>query len=540
MSPKIPIELTPNVKLGSTGHKGIGEPLDPTIVRGHLASQAIHISSDFASGEGGLLFNSSGQPVGYVRHRNYRLHPEQELTCGDFGRLSVPDIETGAVFTAINTAGELEVYGFNLETGDVQLIMEPGSTTREALDASGIAITEEMSLAMVELDFAHGTDHETLGMEMLITLQRLGQIAAEGDWHILPTSILPTRDLRKEDLNQRPYTQNLWLNKKGWDRAQYFTGAGYQILVDALSSDTAPYALNRYQEIGDLFYALSLNAPFTHGRQFGLSGRFDSRVKGSSGGVYETPLPESYDELNRLINERLQRGEIASPARVNGDHVDRLRMDIGDGVIEICGPDTAGGDPVLLTTLKYAVSAFLWKTEYLKHTDQTDVFRRWPALFSEEITSDVLAPAKSNHHEAANRGMIAETTGADGKPYYAFERFDQLLEFLNEPVPDGNYHGLPKGIERQLRLSAAMGIRGRDSIGAMPVSMANFYKERIATPAHWMHFRYRQILRSQYEQGRKSVDRKAALISCISNQAIAYAAYLQSPQAKHEIHNLFR
>lgn len=526
------LDLVPGFNLETLGkHKAMGgHEMDPDVIKTALEAGGVRTTGDIAT-QGALFFLPGEEnPSAYVKPPGFRAD-EQALMSSDFGSLALRTrASTGdTTHRGTSSGGELEIYAWDPAAQDMAPIMAEGSATRAELEElrekGEIDFSDETSIFCVEINFPAGTNHAELAVESLRNLRTLGTVARKHAWAMLPVSMMPNRKLLPAEVNKNPYIQRMTFSHQTWALVQHFTGASDQELAGGLDFDSDQWALNQMQTLSTLLYGASLSSPFTHGEQKGLSGRFHSRIIGSpSGGVFEEPLPETYREYNELAAEMLRNGTIPSPARVAGHHRDRLRPDIGThGAVESCGMDTAGGDPIRGAALKYAFKTAFWKLSYLQYENKTDQLEPWPALFHTSVTKETLATDHENHYMVAENGMAATITGADKRDYTTQELWMQFIDFLDTPIEDTDYTGLPAGIRLELILAGQTGISNSER--ADLVDIHSFYRTRQATLSHW-------LVERQKQSGQSIED-------CLGNLAIAYDAHIFDPTLEERLKALF-
>ena len=515
---------------------------------------------DFSS-EGGLLVDKNCQPQAYIRGPFWRTEKNDPAVREDDVDLLFRRPETSNIpFGEIDAGGELELYFWNDDPGNRETypVMREGSPITTALteinngngvhfieedDIFGawpeeIAFSPELVESCLELNFEHFTDPSTRGAHQLKALQILARIAEENKALVIPTASFPHRPLTPEETNPHPYIQRIAMEFMGWENVRHFIGSSWQTHVEMISLETALAATNYLQQVAPIIHALTLAGPFIDGRVFlsqeNLPGmaeepslwhsvRYWSRFKGSpEGGVLRAPLPEKEGEFWQLAAEKLATGEIVSPARVGGHHTDfRIRPDLKPyGTIEIAFMDTAGAHPLKLLALQEFFRALSWKLQRFVLENKREEL---PPLLFGKLDQARLAEIHQASIAVSKNGIEAEIKAADGQTYPLKELWDQLLAWVDQPIPEWGFNGLPQGIKEELNKSAEV-VDGKtfesftDNEGL--VSSYGFYKTGKGTLSQW-------LLARAYQMVERGISEKEAIINCMDDLGYSFHQYLK-------------
>lgn len=550
--------------------------------------------------EGGFVWSpQSHLPTHFIRSPFWRAKEnDTEVRENDVRPVYTQPKETVSL-GGVETGGELEMYVWDPINGKEAPAMGAQSSMSATLDhaqANGtpfdheetifaeledgnrkIGYSAELAESCIEMNFHHTPDTYQAALSMSRSLKTLAMAAEKEGWRLVPSSSFGHRPLEKGDVNQDSYVQRIAHDYMGWDNVKHFIGSSYQVHVEMLDLDSGLKAMNMYQHIAPLLYALSLAGPFADGkvepnlkeiyikddkRQSRLedgetynaidtgewmSIRYASRWRGSpSGGSYEEPLPENAADFFALAEEGLRNNDphseknIPSPARAAGHHRDRIRTDIGpNGTLEISNMDTFGGNVLKIAAVQEFTRILMWKMQlYAKAGAMGELNARFPHLFPPSTTVDTLRTAHLNSIEVAKRGVEADIMSADGSKQNVQQMLGELMSFVNEPMHDDtqdiHFDGLPKNIMAELVKSASVPneeiFKTSTDVDGF-TSVKGFYETGIGTLSHWLKQRAKEL---------KAVGMsdEEAIKNCMSDLGYSYHQFLSALNGN--IKELFR
>ncbi len=536
--------------------------------------------------EGGFIWKD-GLPTGYIRSPFWRARENDTKLHGSDIRPVFTEPKPSASLQGVETGGEFEMYVWDPGNQTEAPVMAPNSSVPNTLeeanngahfeaedpifeeldpDKKQIGYSAELATSCIEMNFHHTPHTFQAALSMARSLKTLAKAAEKEGWRLTPISAFPHRPLEPKDTSQDPYVKRIAMEFMGWENVRHFIGSSFQVHVEMLDLESGLKAMNMYQQIAPLLYALSLAGPFAHGstqpnlhdmyiqdessprrvsdtesydmlnNDDWMSIRYPARWRGSpSGGSYVKPLPENAGEFFTLAEAGLKNNDphspenIPSPARAGGHHTDRIRVDIGpNGTLEISNMDTFGGNVLKLAAIQEFTRVLMWKLQlYAKAGKMEQLSHEYPQLFPPQITENILRLAHINSIEVAKRGVDAVLQTADDQQATAGELFNQLLLFVNEPIHDFGqeveYQGLPQGIMHELMKSAQVpnqqsfqNYREPDGV----VSIDGFYKSGIGTLSHWLKQRARDLIE------KRGMSEEDAIKDCMDNLGSAYHTFL--------------
>lgn len=527
---------------------------------------------------GGIVWDDNSRATAYVRGPMWRAHEgDPNIRPADMRELLPLNGEVPR-YSECKTGQELELKVVDKQGRLVELFV-PGSAVLYDLEhavKNGIDLvheepfaetlseqlrrlsySEELLRAQIELNFAATSSLTEAATSTALALQKVAKILKKHGYYLAPISALAHHPLQREETNPNAYVQRMvdWM---GWENINHFTGSSVQFHVEMGNMRHGLVAINMYQQVSAMLYAMSLSAPFADGyanpnlrdlyirdetnvrrrndretyellgSSNWLSVRNASRWRGShSGGVYERAVPENPFEFFMQADEMLRSGEIPSPARVAGHHRDRPRPDIG--TLEPSSEDTYGGNIHKITASRELNKAILWKLQYYVATNNmTDLAREVPQLFGYPVTEAHLRNAHLSHMKVGQSGVDAVVYGADGKMYRMGDLAAKLIAWAAQPVQDDGgqilFNGLHEGVRKELANSIKVPTQ-RDFAQAQDeqgiTSMRGYYESGIGTAAHWMKQRMFELLK-------KGIPEAQAIEDCMRDLALSYTAHVMN------------
>lgn len=550
--------------------------------------------------EGGFVWNQQTQlPTHFIRSPFWRAEENDPAVRENDVRPMYTQPKESVSLGGVETGGELEMYVWDPASGREAPAMGPQSTMSATLDHAKeygtpfdyedaifaeledsnkkIGYSAELAASCIEMNFHHTIDTYQAALSMSRSLKTLAMAAEKEGWKLIPTSSFGHRPLEKEDINQDSYVQRIAHDYMGWDNVKHFIGSSYQVHVEMLDLESGLKAINMYQHIAPLLYALSLAGPFADGKvepnlrevylkdesqqkrlqdvetynaidsSDWMSIRYPSRWRGSpSGGSYEEPLPENSADFFALAEAGLRDNNphseknIPSPARAAGHHRDRVRTDIGpNGTLEISNMDTFGGNVLKIAAIQEFTRVMMWKMQlYAKAGNMGELAARFPHLFPPTTTVDTLRTAHLNSIEVAKHGVEGNIVSADGSTQNVQSLVGELIAFVNEPMHDEaqaiHFDGLPKNIVSEVMKSAVIPStsqyqRFADQDGY--TSVKGFYETGVGTLSHWMKQRAKELKAS-------GMGDEEAIKNCMTDLGASYHQFLTSLNGN--IKELFR
>lgn len=575
-----------------TNHKEMSEAklLSNNFLQWYLDRNHQEIHFDTQT-QGGFIWDSKTHlPVAYVRSPFWRKEEnDSQLHRNDIRPIFINPKESVSL-EKLETGSELEVDTWDSNKSDGAPIMAKGSSVPARLkamsngerfteedtlfeelhpDAKKIGFSSELKNECIELNFHPSSDPIQTTLAMAHSLKKLAQAVQEQGWNLTPIASTPHKPLNAEETSSDSYVKRIAMEFMGWENVRHFIGSSFQVHVEMLDLESGLKAINMYQQVAPLLYAISLAGPFAHGLTHPnlhdiyvqdeqnpkrvndmetynalnandwLSTRYAGRWRGSpSGGSYVSPLPENAQEFFARAETGLNNNDphspenIPSPARTGGHHTDRVRVDIRpNGTLEISNMDTFGGNVLKLGAIQEFTKVLMWKLQlYAKSGKIQELSRQFPQLFPPQVTESTLRSAHMNSIEVAKKGVDAVLQTASGERESASILFDQLLRFVNEPLSDPTqeieYTGLPQGVIRELKNSALVPNEDtfqkyRDSAGV--VSVEGFYQERsVGTLSHWIKERAKNL-----KELRQMSDDEI-IRNCMDNLGTSYHSFLAS------------
>ena len=550
--------------------------------------------------EGGFVWDTKTHiPTAYVRSPFWRAQErDTELHRADIRPVFIHDKEDVAV-QKVETGGELELYAWDPNKQEAAPIMAKDSPVPEKLKAINneeeyfvqedflfeelepsareIGFSAELANACIETNFHHSADPVQTALAMAHSLKKMAMVVEEQGWKLTPIAAFPHRPFEQSDMNQDDYVQRISHKYIKDHNIHHFLGSSFQVHVEMLDLESGLQAINMYQQVAPLLYAISLAGPFLHGQvnpnlqkiyqsddtnqsrlddseSYGalahddwMSVRYASRWRGSpSGGSFVEPLPTKAQDFYALAERGLRDDSpdsvynIPSPARAAGHHRDRVRIDIGPhGTLEISNMDTFGGNVLKLAAVQEFTKVLMWKLQlYAKSGRMGELSKQFPELFPPEVTKETLRTAHLNSIEVAKRGVDAELQTPNGGKETACHQFSRLLSFVNEPISDPGqnieYTGLSKGIINELVKSSWVPSRedyedytDDDRV----VSISGFYKSGIGTLSHWLKRRANDL------KALRGMNDEEAIKDCMDDLGTSYHEFLN--QLNGDVKNLF-
>jgi gamma-glutamyl:cysteine ligase YbdK (ATP-grasp superfamily) len=537
--------------------------------------------------QGGLITDKHGKHIAYVRSPYWRAEQgAPSLTRADIRPLHVyenpsldhPNIQTGS---------EFEMYVWNPTSQDMAPIMSPSSPVPQTLiDLNGqggfvfendvlfqnlhpnkrkVGFSAELATGCMELNMPPSSNGVEAGLSLLGSMKTLSSVVDKQGWQLTPLASFPHRPIQKEDTHPHPYIQRIALDYMGWENGRHFTGSSFQVHVEMLSLEAALPAINLYQQISPLLYALSLSGPFINGetnpnlaaiyledetdpeRQQDTntynalkhnnwhSVRYPSRWRGSpSGGVFQEPLPEQRHQFFSMVEAMLEndnpksKQNIPNPGRAAGQHRDRIRVDIPPyGTLEISNMDTAGGNINKLIVIQELTKALIWKLQiYATAGKLQELCQQYPRLFYYPVSVKSLRNAHFASIEVAKNGLEANIPCPNGETVKADILLEELITFVNEPLIDAGlkieYYGLPPEITKELQLSSSVPTSTdyelyRDDLGI--VDLYGYYQTGIGTLSYWLKERAQNLVNLGFSS-------EEAIKNCMDNLGAAFHKHL--------------
>lgn len=575
-----------------TNHKGMSEAklVSNNFLQGYLRRYHQEIHFDPCT-QGGFIWDSETHlPVAYVRSPFWRKEEnDPQLHRNDIRPIFINPKESVGL-EKLETGSELEVDTWDSSKSDGAPIMAKessiptrlkamsnggGFTEEDTLfeelhpDARKIGFSSELKNECIELNFHHSPNPTQTTLAMAHSLKKLAQVVQEQGWNLTPIASTPHKPLNAEETSSDQYVNRIAMEFMGWENVRHFIGSSFQVHVEMLDLESGLKAINMYQQVAPLLYAISLAGPFAHGlvhpnlhdiyiqdeqnpkrandkesynalnADDWMSTRYAGRWRGSpSGGSYASPLPENAQEFFAQAEKGLNNNDphspenIPSPARAGGHHTDRVRVDIRpNGTLEISNMDTFGGNVLKLGAIQEFTKVLMWKLQlYAKSGRIQELSQQFPQLFPSQVTEATLRSAHMNSIEVAKKGVDAVLQTATGEQESTSNLFDQLLRFVNKPMSDLTqgieYAGLPQGVIQELKNSALIPVESifqkyRDEAGI--VSVEGFYQERsVGTLSHWLKERAKNL------QEKKGMSDDEAIKNCMNNLGASYHAFLAS------------
>jgi hypothetical protein len=332
----------------------------------------------------------------------------------------------------------------------------------------------------------------------------------------------------------------------GWENVKYFLGSSYQTHTEMFNSEAGLRSLNKLQQTTHLLLGLSSAGPFANGkvklsnedipgmekeRERWQSVRFLGRKHGSpSGGVIQFPAHDTLKGYLNAANVQLASQETPTPARLYGHHADlRYRPDIKPGTIELATLDNFGAAPVKMAAITEFNKALIFKTQYLIHTNRVNEL---PSNIFSELNEDRLRIIEEDTIKISKDGLDTDIRDAQGNLVNARGLFNQLKDWVNKPLPEANYHGLPDGVTEELTKSSETvdfnqeGTRDEKFLGG-------YYKTGRGTLSQWLHVRVNH-LRSQEGLGEKE-----AVTRCVNELSVEWYKHIHDNEVEERIVNMF-
>lgn len=550
--------------------------------------------------EGGFVWDKiTHTPTAYVRSPFWRAkEKDSELHRADIRPVFIKNKED-VEHQNISTGGELELYVWDPSRQEAAPIMAKESPVPARLEALNngedhfvredpffeelepehrqIGFSAELATSCIETNFHPSINPVKTALAMAHSLKKMAMVVEEQGWRLTPIAAFPHRPFEQNDMNQDDYVQRISHKYIKDHNIHHFLGSSFQVHVEMLDLESGLEAINMYQHVAPLLYAISLAGPFLHGQvnpnlqkiyrsddtnqsrlddaeSYGalahddwMSVRYASRWRGSpSGGSFVEALPTKAQDFYALAERGLKDDNpdsvynIPSPARAAGHHRDRVRIDIGPhGTLEISNMDTFGGNVLKLAAVQEFTRVLIWKLQlYAKSGRMGELSKQFPELFPPEVTKETLRVAHLNSIEVAKRGVGANIITADGKSSNPGFEFYKLLNFVNEPISDPNqgidFQGLPKRIHRELMKSVLE--PGDDSfkkhIDANGItSVSGYYKTGFGTLSHWLKRRAKELKEI------RGLNDQEAIKDCMDNLGTSYHEFLN--QLNGDVKNLF-
>jgi len=544
---------TPKIEHDGVGHK-IMQGGEPFVLPPELSAMG---NIDLRS-NGGVLVNSGGKPEFFVRPpfwraKKYDPMVRQEDVKPLYGRRELSDQELGT--NSLDVGGELELLFWNREEKEVYRVMTGDSPViQKLIDHNNglrfhqetdvfsawpdkIAFSPEFIASVCELNFPHAPNSLERGIQQLRVLQIVDEAANDNGALIVPISAFSHRPLLPGDTHPHPYIERVAFEYMGWERVKHFVGNSWQVHVEMLTLDSALAAINYLQQITPIIHSLTLASPFIDGKIFlsdqnlpGLgiepstwqSVRYLARYVGSpSGGVIRQPFPEKENDFWVMAAEMLASGEIPSPARTGGHHVDfRIRPDLPPyGTIEITFMDTAGACPLKLLALQEFLRVVCWKLQRIVIENNRGEL---PNLFFGDLTPERLLQLHNASIAVSKDGMKSSMTAGDGFSYPVETLWRKLVEWIDSPKPDWEYHGLSPGVIMELNKSSTQvtheDLKPFENREGIP-SVYGYYRTGLGTLSQWLLARAERLIRageSEFE----------AIVNCLGDLGSSYHHWL--------------
>lgn len=231
----------------------------------------------------------------------------------------------------------------------------------------------------------------------------------------------------------------------------------------------------------------------------------------TNAGTYQHAVPETYDGLIALGHEVLTpdspllSGPMPSPARKNDHHNDRMRDDIGkNGTLEDCAHGTSLGNVLVQISTARMLEVLAYKLQKASFEGTLgDLHKSRPMLFPAEVNDNALRTAELNLLAVAQGGHGALVSTADGEVVENRVLYLETLDYVNEPMPDEDYDGLPPALidilyRVQADLSDEVATNYLDEHGL--VSVAGYYETHIGSAGEWTLKRANQLA-EKFEEG---------------------------------------
>ncbi len=392
-----------------------------------------------------------------------------------------------------------------------------------------VGFSPELTRHTLEENFPPNVDSGTRNRETLYGISTVVQLAEANNTLISPFSTIPHRDITQIDTNQHPYVQRIAFEHMGPEKVKHFTGTSLQIHVEIKDLESALHAANRWQLVTPIMYAGTLSAPFIAGEitpdlqeRYGQvpdvvgdplkestfdtmtqgpheSYRYYGRLIGSpSGGAMRQPLPETSEEFWSAANNLLKSGESPSVGRVAGHHADfRIRPDLGPyGTIELAVLDTAGARIPNIVAIQEFSRALGWKLQrQAGNWEQIMEDPRFKSIFGQAPSKETFETVHWNTIEVAKHGNKAMITGMDGEQHSIAELWSKLVEYVQEPIEETGYTGLPEGIievlDKAYQDPSELFDVYKDEKGV--TSVKGFYETGVGTMSQWARQRAEEL-----------------------------------------------
>jgi len=476
-------------------------------------------------------------------------------------------VEREIDYNNTTVGSELELFAFDIATGELFPIMHPQSPIRNELtQGNGGAFHEQASVieevpdeldfsdelmsGQIEVNFKHSNNTKDHAISQIRALRRLTSVVESHGAVIVPISTLPHRPLEISDINPNAYVQRIALDHMGWERVRHFTGSSLQTHAEISNSEAALQAINFLQQLTPTVIAISAASPFMNGRNTldssDISGvevqscwqatRYPNRFVGSpSGGVITHPAPGTLTEFFESAQAQLADNSSPTIGRVFGHHADfRLRLDIGDnGTIEAAVADSFGGHP-----LKIAAMGELYKAQAVKL--QAAIMDRrqhnLPEHLFGNLTQTMLDSIHQDSYAASQHGLNATITQPNGVSVNVARHFENVVDWSSEAEPEIGYDGLAQGVVNELKKSAVI-VSEEEFQQFDPSSdsfVMGFYKSGLGTLSQWLHRRVDHLTQTE------NMEATAAIMKSTLELGHAYHEYLQDPTLEEQVSNMFR
>ncbi|MBD3363556.1 hypothetical protein GF362_07615 [Candidatus Dojkabacteria bacterium] len=505
---------------------------------------------------GGFIYDTNTQYVGYIRPPFWRTNKgDPNLMPSDIQEIE-PIRERSNNYQKVKSGFELEIFGIKQEKKDGEIM---ASLFENGLDLEGrinnnnadneipiidfdskfralpsnlreIRFGREMAKYTIEIN-GHPTSNPIKGgLSFLRNQQVLAEIFDDHGWFLCPISAFSHRPFRASDISNDSYLQRIVLNNEMWPREKslHYVGNSAQFHCEILNEKAGLTALNLYQLVYPLTVGISLASPFMHGKtnpnlktilvdqaQLGkdkdpniiktldnegfLSVREGTRfLAGIDSGILHEPFPENPDDYIELVEQKLNSGDIPHPDRGGGQQADRFKFSLH--TLEVSNMDTFAGNTLKFLSAQEFSKALMWKLQVYGSNQRgiASLCDRFPSLFKYPVDKTLLDHVRRNALEVTKDGLDAKLVGVDGNLYEAQELFYELLDFVNEPIPELQYYGLPFNVIRELIKSSEIPsqddfIRYLDEEG-LP-SVYGYYDSGIGTAAHWLKARANTLVK---------------------------------------------
>ena len=94
----------------------------------------------------------------------------------------------------------------------------------------------------------------------------MAMVVEEQGWKLTPIAAFPHRPFEQSDMNQDDYVQRISHKYIKDHNIHHFLGSSFQVHVEMLDLESGLQAINMYQQVAPLLYAISLAGPFLHGQ----------------------------------------------------------------------------------------------------------------------------------------------------------------------------------------------------------------------------------------------------------------------------------